>query len=385
MLLPSRALSRLPTSYAIAKAQKQRAELEARGVSVIDLSIGEPDLPPPAALADALAEVAHAKGYTRYPPFQGVPSLREAIARFYERRFEVKLDAHTQILPLIGSKEGLVHLAMAYADEEHPVYAREVDYPAYRSAALLANAPLVQVEGGWDAGYLPRLPDDGRRGGVALIGSPANPTGAVVDEATLRRLMDECRQRQIVLAFDAAYIELPGTTGRVPHPLGIDPTHPTAVEIHTFSKSLRVAGWRIAFAVGAPEVLGGLGRMKSFVDAGVPLPQQLAIAKALDHCDAAIDEGARIYIERQRAFRKMLEGLPLEIFGSDATLFVWARLPGGDGERFAQAAAEQGVLLMPGKTFGPGGTSCIRMAVNVGDDALLELRGRLERAFAALS
>ena len=378
--VPARALDALPTSYVMEVMRAKRRELESRGVRVLDLSVGEPELAPDPIAREALRAAAEYGTYNRYPPHPGTPQLREAMAAFYERRYGLRVDPHRQILPLLGTKEGIVHLATAFADSERPVYIGDVSYPLYGQAAALAGAPVVQLPGGWDDNYVPRFPDRvDREGGIAFVGSPANPTGATFGAVELRPLVEACRRRRTVLCFDAAYVEIRGSAepAVLPLPLVGDEL---VVELHSLSKSFSLAGWRIGFAVGDPAIIAGLARIKSVVDSGMPMPQQLALARLLEQ--TTDDMLARVrshYTQRQRQFRAAVAGLPLEVFPSDASMFCWTRSQ-HSGEAVCSTLADHGVLAIPGGAFGPGGTNCVRFSTAVSDDVLAELPSRLARA-----
>jgi aspartate/methionine/tyrosine aminotransferase len=379
---PSRWLSSLPGGYIIATLQAHRQRLERAGVDVIDLSIGEPDLPPPDQAVAAVAAAAAAGGFNRYPPFRGVAELRQGFADFYHRHYGVRLDPERQVLPVLGTKEALVHLVRATADAERPVYLPRVAYPAYRSAAALADAPIVDLPGEWEDGYLPALPAEGPRGGALLIASPNNPTGAVLPAATVDALVAAARARRIAVCFDAAYVELRGSQ-EVALPLrscGAD----GVIELHSMSKTFALAGWRIGFAVGDPALVDALARIKSFIDAGVPLLVQRAAAALLPACDGYVVALREHFLARQRALRAALDGTGLELFDTDAAMFCWVRLAGHDGAALTAALVEEGVLAVPGGSFGAAGAACVRLSVAVGDDRLQELRGRVLRAVGRL-
>lgn len=385
--LPSRHLEALPASYAIARAVALRNRLLAEGRDVIDLSVGEPFLPPPPEANAALARAAEGANFNKYPPHRGTGALRSAFADFYRRRYGVQLDPETQVLPLLGSKEGLVNMTLALADESKPVYTNQVSYPVYRSAAHLAAAPIMDLGGSWETGYLPELPPADRcpgPGGIALVDCPGNPTGALIPPDAIERLLTGCRARQIAFCFDAAYVELRGAGDPVlPIPrFGDD----GVVEFHSLSKSMSLAGWRVGFAVGSPAIVNALAKMKTFIDSGVPLPIQLAAVEALGACDAWIDQARTRYVEYQRQFRAALRGLPIELFPSEASMFCWARLPGVPGQLVAEACAEEAVVLIQGDSFGPAGADCFRMTANLADGPrLAELRARLVRVCERLA
>jgi LL-diaminopimelate aminotransferase len=374
--IPSALLAQIPKTYAMAELVAQRDAMRARGIDVIDVSIGEPHLAPDAQTREALARAAADVAFNRYPDLRGGRELRAAFADLYRRRYGVELDPDREVLALLGTKEGIVNLARAFADRERPVYCGRVGYPVYRAAAPQAGAELVFLGGEWEDGYRPSFLGPARRGGVAFVSSPSNPTGAILDRAAIERFAAECRERDAVLCFDAAYAELSGTHA----PVLALPTvgRQGVVELHSMSKSLSLAGWRVGFAVGDPEIIDGLARIKSFCDAGVPTPQQHALRHLLPVCDGIFDRMRQQIGELQQALCTHLAVLGREIFDTRAGLFCWLR-PGRPGAEFARACLAEGVVLVPGTVFGPGGTDCVRISATLSADRMAELADRLRR------
>jgi LL-diaminopimelate aminotransferase len=374
--IPSALLAQMPRTYAMAELVAEREAMRARGVDVLDVSIGELHLAPDAQAREALARAAADVAFNRYPDLRGSRELRAAFADLYRRRYGVELDPDREVVALLGSKEGIVNLARAFADREHPVYCGRVGYPVYRAAAAQAGAELVYLGGDWDDGYRPAFADPARRGGVALVSSPSNPTGAVLDRADIERFAAECRERDVVLCFDAAYAELSGAGA----PILAIPTvgRRGVVELHSLSKSLSLAGWRVGFAVGDPDIIDGLARVKAFCDAGVPTPQQHALRHLLPVCDGILDRTRRQIAELQDALRTQLGGLGCQMFETGAGLFCWLK-PGRPGVEFARACLSEGVVLVPGSVFGAGGADCVRISATVSADRMAELADRLRR------
>jgi len=372
--LPSALLMQMPKTYALAEIAAQRDAMRARGVDVLDVSLGESHLEPAAQTRAALARAAAEVPFNRYPGPRGSPELRAAFADLYRRRYGAALDPDREVLPLLGSKEAIVNLARAFADREKPVYSSRVGYPVYRAAAVQAGAELSYLDGEWEDAYRPTFAGPPRRGGVAFVSSPANPTSAVLDRDTISRFAAHCRERDVVLCFDAAYAELSG--GGAPT-LAIPIIGKSGVvEFHSLSKSLSLAGWRVGFAVGDPDIIEGLARVKAFCDAGVPSPQQGALAHLLPVCDELLDRTRQHFAAQQRALRAALEPLALEMFESNAGMFCWLR-PGRPGVEFARACLVEGVVLVPGQVFGPGGADCVRISATLPQKRMGELADRL--------
>ena len=377
--LVSSLLRSVPQSYAMTAIFDLRRKLQAEGVDIVDLSVGEPSLAPPQRAREELAKAALEGVHHKYPQFKGTIELRSAFSDYYERRYGWRPDPETQVLPLLGSKEGLLNLTRALSGGNLPVYVGGVSYPAYRSSAFASGANIVELGGGWEEGYNPTYPDSAQgEGGLALVSSPANPTGAVFGGDNLAAFIEESRKRRIVLAYDAAYAELSGTKSPV-MPLRAHGTD-MIIELHSLSKSHSLASWRIGFAVGSAELLGPLARMKSFQDGGVPGPIQTAVANLLPHCDDFVDMHRRALHEQHFAMRQTLDGLPLELFPSPGGMFAWIRTANMDGQAFAAKLMKEGVLVVPGEVFGPGGARCLRVNVSVAPEKLPEVRRRFEIA-----
>lgn len=374
--IPSALLAKVPKSYAMADLVAEREAMKARGVDVLDVSIGELHLAPDPLTREALARAAMDVPFNRYGELRGARELRAAFAELYHRRYGVELDPDREVLALLGSKEGIVNLARAFADREHPVYCGRVVYPVYRAAAVQAGAELVALGGEWEDGYRPSFISPARQGGVAFVSSPSNPTGAVLDRADLERFAAACREREVALCFDAAYAELSGAAA----PTLAIPTvgKRGVVELHSMSKSLSLAGWRVGFAVGDPDLIDGLARVKAFIDSGVPTPMQHAIRHLLPICDGILDRTRRQIAEIQQAMRAQLATLGQPIFDTPAGLFCWLK-PGRPGLEVARAALGEGVVLVPGTVFGPGGADHVRLSATLPVERMAELAERLRR------
>lgn len=374
--IPSTLLAQTPKTYAMAELVAAREAMRARGIDVLDASIGELHLAPDPQTREALARAAAEVPFNRYPDLRGSRELRVVFADFYRRRYGVELDPDREVLALLGSKEGIVNVARAFADREHPVYCGRIAYPVYRAAAVQASAELVDLGGAWEDGFRPAFIGPARRGGVAFVSSPSNPTSAVLDRADIERFAAQCRERDVVLCFDAAYAELSGTGA----PTLAIPTVGChgVVEFHSLSKSLALAGWRVGFAVGDPEILDGLARIKSFCDSGVPSPQQHAMRHLLPVCDDFIDRTRQQIAGLQEAMRAQLATLGIDIFETRAGLFCWVK-PGRPGTEFTRACLNEGVVLVPGAVFGQAGADCVRLSATLPADRMSELADRLRR------
>lgn len=368
----------------MANILRRRAELLAAGHDIIDLTIGEVAVKAPDWIHEIFAKAAREVDVRRYPQPRGSRQLRVAFADYYKRRHGISLDPEREILPILGSKEALSHLGRAYSSPEKPVLLPKVSYPVYRSAAAAAGAPILEFEGDRDDDYATRWPvvPGDVKGGIGFVLPVSNPTGAVLSKAALSKLVKSARAQEAVLCVDAAYAEIGGST---PTLLALPEFGVKGiVELHSFSKCLSLAGWRIGFAVGDPEIIDVLRYHKSFFDAGLPSPLQEAMAEILPKCDELLNQTRITCISMQRRLRKTIDGLGLDIFDTDAGLFCWSRLPGSTGKQLAAACMEQHLSVVPGIIFGDSGADYIRMRITNDASRDDELRRRLAEAIESL-
>jgi LL-diaminopimelate aminotransferase len=380
----SQRLERLP-SYAIHELAVIKRRLLAEGVDVIDLSAGDADFPPPAEAVEALRAAVGDPAMSRYPFQVGLAEFRQSAARFMERRFGVAFDPATELIPLIGSKEGLAHLGLAVLDPGDLCIVPDPGYPAYIGGALLADAepelvPLVR-----EKGFLVELedlpPERLDRTGLVYLNYPNNPTSAVAPLDYLARTVDVCRRHDIVLAYDNPYSEITYDGYRAPSIFEVEGARDVAVEFHSLSKTFSMTGWRLAWAIGNTELIGALNKAKTYLDTGVFLAVQQAGAAVLDRAEAlAPPLVARFAERRDAAVRALAEiGLPVEL--PKGTMYLWVPLPDGvSTEQFAREALErEGVVFMPGTAFGSGGEGYFRIALTVESERLIEAIHRAAR------
>lgn len=389
MIDPSGRIFRLP-AYAVAALVARKRELLARGVDVIDLGAGDADLPPPAVAVEALHEAARDPAMSRYAFQVGLPAFRDAVVRFMERRFGVSLDPAREILPLMGSKDGLAHLPLAMLDPGDGCVVPEPGYPAYLGGAVLAGArvEIVPLRPEHDfLVHLDRLPPgvlDGVR--MVFLNYPNNPTGAVAPRDYLERTVALCRERGILLAYDNPYSELTYDGYRAPSILEIDGARDVAVEFHSLSKSFAMTGWRLGWVAGNPDALDALSKVKSYVDTGVFLAVQKAGAAVLDQAEALIPPLLRVFGARRDALVTALRESGWAARAPMAGMYQWLPLPDGiPSETFAMRALEdEGLALLAGSTFGAGGEGFVRLSFIVDPDRLREAARRMGRVMDRL-
>jgi len=377
-------LKNLPP-YVFADVEKRLAAQRASGVDVINLGIGSPDLPPPRAVIDALNRSASREDAHGYAGYYGTPQLRSAIAGYYARRFGVDLDPDTEILPLIGSKEGLVNMAMAFVDAGDLVLAPDPGYPAYRMGALLAEGDYYPLPLTAERGWLPDLsavPSDvAARATLLWLNYPNNPTGAIATRAFLEEAVAFCREHGVVLCYDNPYCDVTYDGYVAPSVLEVDGAKDVSVEFNSLSKTYNMAGWRIGMAVGNAEALRALGTVKTNVDSGIFRPIQDAAAQALTTDRAWIEERNAIYQSRRDIILGWLPALGLTAEPPRGGLYVWAKVPEGtDCREFALSILERcGVWITPGTTFGQHGRDYLRISVCVPEARLREVGERLSQ------
>jgi LL-diaminopimelate aminotransferase len=378
--------SRLATlpPYPFARWAARVNAARARGLDVIRLDIGSPDLPPEDDVVEALYQSARQPNHHGYPGYRGIPEFRQAVADYYGRRFGVELDADSQVVPLIGSKEGIVNLALACLDPGDLVLVPDPGYAPYTMGAGLAGGEVYTFPLLAENDFLPDLDaiPAGVAGRAALmwLNYPNNPTGAVAGLDFFARAVDFARERDILLCHDAPYCDVTYSDYVAPSLLQVPGAEEVAVEFNSLSKTANMAGWRVGMAVGNAEALAALAQVKSNVDSGIFYPLQEAAVRALAADPAWLAARNAIYEERVDIIVEALNAAGMKTVRPRATLYVWARVPQGKSEEFAQALLEQtGVALAPGPFFGPAGEGYVRLAVVAPTERVREAMARLRR------
>lgn len=378
---PPDRLRELP-EYPLADAPEIKERLRSEGRDVIDLGAGDPGLPVPEAAVRTLRAAAGDPGLQGYAFQRGLPEYRRAVAGWMERRFGRRPDPDREILPLVGSKEGVAHLAAAVLDPGERVLVPDPGYAAYLGGAHLTGAHVDRV---------PLRPEDGFRVpparireaegplGLVYLNYPNNPTGATVDRDYLRSVVEACRDRGAVLAWDNPYAEVYYDDYRPPGLLEVAGGEETGVEFHSFSKSFNMTGWRLGWACGSVPVLDALARVKSFYDTGVFLPVQAAGAAALREGEDYLVENRSRLRRRRDAAVEAFRGAGFEVTPPKAALYLWMPVPGGsDAEGFARRVLEEAaVLLMPGSALGDGGEGFVRVALSEPPERCAEAADRI--------
>jgi LL-diaminopimelate aminotransferase len=372
--------------YHFASAAKRITERRADGIDVINLSIGDPDLPTPGEVIDALCEAAHDPINQRYPEYRGMGDLFIAIKRWFQARFMVGLAPDTEILPLIGSKEGLAHLPLALLDPGDVALIPDPYYPVYRSSVALAEAEPYFIPLDASSGYLPdleRIPAAVlRRAQMLWLNYPNNPTGACAPADFFHRAVRFAREHDILLVHDMAYAEVSYDGYRPMSLLEIPGAKDLAVEFHSFSKAFNMAGFRLGFLAGNAAVIEALGQLKSNIDTGIFRPIQRAAIRALDLPREWTLQRNAIYQRRRDRVIATCNAIGMTAATPKAGLYVWAAVPKGRtaAEFSLWLLDEIGVFVTPGTNFGARGEGFVRISLTVPDKRLEEAMARLERA-----
>ena len=375
--------------YPLAEIPSIKRRLVEAGMDVIDLGAGDNYTPPPSIAVDAMAEALADPAYSKYGFQQGLPAFRQAASRWVERRFGKRFDPVTEVLPLIGSKDGLAHLPFAVLDPGDVAIVPEPGYQAYLGGSLLAGAepyvaPLRQEQD--FLLELDRIPEAVlQRAGLAFVNYPNNPTAAVATTEYLERTVAACRRHGILLAYDNAYCDLTFDGYRAPSIFEAPGAGDVALEFFSLSKSFSMTGWRLGFAVGRPELIGALTRVKSYVDTGPFLAVQKAGAAVLDRAEEVVAPIREELKRRRDAAVPALRDAGFALESPKAAMYLWVALPAGTpSARFARRALEEtGALVLPGSAFGPAGEGYFRIALTAGAERLKEAAARLGRVLEA--
>jgi LL-diaminopimelate aminotransferase len=371
--------------YLFAEIDKKKKEMRQKGIDLIDLSIGDPDLPTPKLIIERLKMAAENPKNHRYPPYEGMIEFRTAVAQWYERRFGVKLDPITEVLSLIGSKEGIAHIPLAFVNPRDYVLVPSPGYPVYRVSTLFAGGTPYFLPLQKENGFLPNLSKIPK--GVAekakllFINYPNNPTSAIAEKPFFEEVVAFAHRYQIIVCHDAAYSEIAFDGYQPLSFLEVEGAKEVGVEFHSLSKTFNMTGWRIGFAVGNAEIVSGLGRVKTNIDSGLFQAIQEAGVEALNHFDTPLPEIIKIYEKRRDVMVKGLREIGLEVDQPKATFYLWIQVPGGyTSAQFATLLIEQaGIVATPGNGFGDAGEGYFRMALTVDETRLKEAIERLKR------
>lgn len=386
---PSKRVTGLP-AYPLGKLPERKRQLLARGVDVIDLGAGDADLAPPPEAVGRLAEAAANPAMSRYGFGIGLVEYREAISRFMLRRFDLTFDPMSEVVPLIGSKEGIAHLALAYAEAGDVAIVPEPGYLAYLGGTQLAGAEPYRYALRPENGFLvdlDKIPQPVlERSRILYLNYPNNPTAAVAPMSYLESVVKRCRELDILLVYDNAYSEMAFDGYRPPSIFEVSGARDIAIEFHSMSKTYNMTGWRCGWAVGSAELLGPLVKVKSFVDTGAFMAVQAASAAALDVSTDFLAGNLPIFQERRDAAVAAFRESGFHCETPMATMYLWIALPESiPSADFAEALMEEeGVIVLPGSSLGAGGEGFFRVSFVTSSERLREAALRAGRVLARM-
>jgi len=378
----SRRVENLPP-YLFVEITEKIAEKRAKGEDVVSFAIGDPDIPTPPHIIDKLCQAAHDPANHRYPETAGLSELRQAIAGWYKRRFGVSLDADKEVLPLIGAKEGIAHIALCFINPGDTALVPDPAYPVYSASTILAGGRPYYMPLTEQNNFLPDLdiiPDYIlRRAKLLWINYPNNPTGAVANLDFFNKVVKFAQQHNLAICHDGPYSEVTFDGYQPVSFMQADGAKEVGVEFHSLSKSYNMTGWRVGMVVGNAEVVDALKRVKSNLDSGIPQAIQYAAIEALTGPQDCIQKHNAIYQKRRDLVVDMLNRLGIEAKPPKAGLYIWAKVPEGyTSVDFATELLERvGVVVTPGVGYGRRGEGYVRLSLTVPDVGLVKGLSRL--------
>ena len=377
--------------YVLARIPQQKHELLKRGVDVIDLGAGDADLMPPEAAVRRLSEAVQIPSMNRYGFGLGLVKFREAASAWMQKRFGFTFDPLKEIVPLIGSKEGLSHLALAYMEPGRVAIVPEPGYASYIGGTLLSGGEAYKYALRPRTNFLvdlDEIPADVlRRTSVLYLNYPNNPTAAIAPLEYLERVVKRCRDLDILLVYDNAYSEM-AYDGYVPPSIfQVDGARDVAIEFHSMSKTYNMTGWRCAWAVGRPEVCAALAKVKSFVDTGQFMSVQAAAVAAFESWDQWVPQNLQVFKARRDAAVASFRSAGFTCEPPKATMYLWIPLPDGlPSATFAERLMQdEGVIVLPGSGFGAGGEGFFRISFITSPERISEAAVRAGRVLKALT
>src|SRR3954449_10244411 len=384
---PSKRLERIPP-YLFAQLEQKISDKKAQGIDVISLGIGDPDTPTPDLVVSALADAARDPGTHQYPSNRGRPELREAVARFYDRRFGVELDPANQVIPALGAKECIFNLNLAFLDPGDAALAADPGYPVYTGGPLLAGADPVLMPLLPERGFAPDLDAipaaDRERARLMYLNYPNNPTGAVAPDGLFERAVEFGRANDVLVVHDASYTETTFDGYVAPSFLATPGAKDVSVEVFSLSKGYNMTGWRTAAIVGNADAISAYWKLKTNIDSGMFDAVQLAAVAALDQAGEFPREMSAKYQRRRDLVVAALKEIGVDVAAPKGTIYIWAPVPAGyDSASYCEHVLEEaGVVVSPGSSYGPSGEGFFRISLTVPDERLTEA---VERMRSSLS
>jgi LL-diaminopimelate aminotransferase len=379
-------LKKLPP-YLFEEIDKAKNKAIKEGHPVIDLGVGDPDTPTPNFIIKKLQEAVEDPSTHKYPFNKGIASLRKEMAAWYKKRFDVELDPEREILPLLGSKEGIAHVPLAFINPGDGVLVPDPGYPPYNSGSVFAGAEVNFMPLLAENGFLPDLgaiPGDiAAKSKLMHINYPNNPTGAVCDKNFYEKVVAFAREHNVIVCSDAAYTEISFDGYNPPSFLEVEGAMEVGVEFHSLSKTFNMTGWRVGMAVGNADMIGAIAKVKANIDSGIFTSVQIAAVEALRRSDEVKSRMNSIYASRRDKLTAGLKSMGWNAPDIKATFYVWLKvLEGYDSTSMAKAMLEKAdIIVTPGNGFGKSGQGYIRMALTVGEATLEEAVARIKKAF----
>jgi LL-diaminopimelate aminotransferase len=369
--------------YLFAAIDKAKQEARAKGVDVIDLSVGDPDLPTPAHIIDALDKAARDTSNHQYPSYEGKLTFRTAVASWYKKTFGVDLDPQKEVLTLIGSKEGIAHAPLAFINPGDMALVPDPAYPVYRTAVSFAGGTPVTMPLLKENRFLPDLdaidPAVAEKAKLIFLNYPNNPTAASADRAFFKKLIDFAKENEIIVMHDNPYSEVYYDGQRSLSIFEIEGARDVAVEFHSLSKTYNMTGWRIGAVVGNAEVVAGIGKIKSNIDSGTFGAVQDAGIAAMQSPESVVDEIRKIYQHRIDVLYQALIDMGMQLEKPRATLYLWAHVGGSSIEYARRLLDETGIVATPGVGFGQYGEGYIRFSITQPTERIEAAVDRLEK------
>jgi LL-diaminopimelate aminotransferase len=379
----SERVKKLPP-YLFKEIDRKKEEVRARGVDIIDLGVGDPDIPTPEHIISALKRAAEDPANHKYPSYTGMADFNEAVARWYKKRFGVTLDPAREVVTLIGSKEGIAHLPLAFINPGDIALVPSPAYPVYNIGTQFAGGTSYFMDLLKENDFLPDIssipPEVAKKAKLMFLNYPNNPTSAVANIDFFESVVEFAEKYNIIVCHDAAYSEMAFDGYRPLSFLEIADAKSVGMEFHSLSKTYNMTGWRIGFAVGHPEVIGGLGQIKSNIDSGAFQAVQLAGIEALEGDQSCVEDMCRIYAERRDILVEGLKKIGLAVIPPCATFYLWIEVPKGytSAEFTAHLLTKAGIVTTPGNGFGSAGEGYIRIALTVDKERIKEAVERVQ-------
>jgi LL-diaminopimelate aminotransferase len=377
-------LKRLPP-YLFKELDRQKEAVRAQGVDIIDLGVGDPDLPTPPHIIEALKKAAEDPKNHQYPSYSGMHDFNASVAKWYQKRFGVTLNPKGEVVTLIGSKEGIAHIPLAFMNPGDVALVASPGYPVYDIGAQFAGGEPYLMDLRKENDFLPDLeaiPSEvAEKAKLMFINYPNNPTAAVATKEFFKGVVAFAEKHDVVICHDAAYSEMAYDGFKPMSFLEVEGATSVGIEFHSLSKTYNMTGWRIGFAVGNEQVISGLGQVKSNIDSGAFQAIQIAGIAALEGDQACVQEMCQIYQERRDILVDGLTSIGLSVERPKATFYLWIEVPKGmtSAQFSSRLLTESGIVTTPGNGFGGAGEGYVRMALTVKKDRMEEVVARIKK------